>query len=96
MGLIPASQAVEDIQGLVTVGLPHRHRLKAALQGGVLFDIAAVLVQGGSTNELQLAAGEGRFENVGRVDGPLGGARPHDGVQLIQKEDDVACTAHLV
>ena len=84
-GLIPAPQAPQDSQGLVSGGLAHRDGLEAALQGGILLDILPVLVQGSGSDHLNLAPREGRFQDVGRVDGPLGAARPHDGVELVDE-----------
>ena len=46
-------------------------------------------------DDLQLPPAQGGLDDVGRVDGPLGGARPHDGVELVDEEDDVAHPAHL-
>ena len=85
VGLIPAPQAPQDSQGLVSGGLTHRDGLEAALQGRVLFDIFPVFIQGGGPDDLDLSPGEGRFQDVGRVDSPLGAARPHDGMQLIDE-----------
>ncbi len=40
-------------------------------------------------------SGEDGLEDVGGVDGPLGAARPHDGVELVNEEDHVAHPADL-
>ena len=40
-------------------GLLHDHGLEAALQGGVLLDVLAVLTEGGGADDLDLPAGEG-------------------------------------
>ena len=42
--LIPLLQAPEDGDGVLHRGLAHQHRLEPPLQGGVLFDVLAVLV----------------------------------------------------
>ncbi len=83
--LVPAAQPPEDGLGLLRGGLCHLHRLKAALQGGVLLNILAVLLQGGGPHYLDFPPAQGGLEDVGRVDGPLGGPRPHDVVQLVQE-----------
>ena len=95
VGLVPIPQAPEDGPGGVLVGLGHQHGLEPPLQGGVLLDILPVLVGGGGADDLQLPPAQGGLDDVGRVDGPLGGARPHDGVELVDEEDDVAHPAHL-
>ena len=56
--LVPLLQAPEDGDGVLHGGLRHHHRLEAALQGGVLFDILAVLIEGGGTDAVQLAPGQ--------------------------------------
>ena len=95
VALVPAPQSPEDVQGLVPAGLPDSDGLKAPLQGGVLFDILPVLVDGGGPDDLNLPPGQGGLEDVGGVDGPLGGPRPHDGVELVNEQDNVARPAHL-
>ena len=93
--LIAAAQPPQDGLGLIRGGLRHLHRLEAALQGRVLLDIFAVFLQGGGPHHLDLPPAQGRFENVGRVDGPLGRPSPHDVVELVQKQDYIARPAHL-
>ena len=96
VGLIPPPQSPENGQRLVPGGLAHRDGLEAALQGGVLFNIFAVLIQGGGADDLNLSPGEGRFQDVGRVNGSLRAACPHDGVQLIDEQNHIARPAHLL
>ena len=50
----------------------------------------AELVQGGGTDAAQLAASQGRLEQVGRVHRPLGLACADDQVQFIDEQDDPA------
>ncbi len=70
--------------------LLHLDRLEAAGQGRVLLQVLAVLVQRRGPDRLQLAPGQHRLEDGGGVDGALGCARPHQGVQLVDEQDDVA------
>ena len=65
-------------------------RLEAALERGVLLDVLLVLVERGRADGAQLAAGEHRLEQVGRVDRALGGAGADDRVQLVHEQDDLA------
>src|SRR5437764_66670 len=65
-------------------------------QGGVLLDVLAVLVEGRGADALDLTAGQGGLENVGGVDGPLGGACADQGVELIDEEDHLATGANLI
>ena len=70
--------------------LAHEHRLEAALQRRVLFDVLAVLVERRRADRAQLAAREHRLQQVRRVDRALGRARADDRVQLVHEQDDPA------
>src|SRR3989449_10653295 len=56
------------------------HRLEAPLEGAVLLDVLAVLVEGRRADALQLPARQRRLQHVGGVDRPLGrpGARSEE------------------
>jgi len=60
--LIALLQAAQDGNGVLDRRLVDHDGLEAALEGGVLFDILAVLVERGRANAVQLAAGEHRLE----------------------------------
>ena len=94
--LVAVAQALQDVDGQRHRRLLHLHRLEAPLQGGVLLEVLAVLVQGGGADGLQLAAGQHGLEDRGGVDGALGGAGAHQGVQLVDEQDDVAAGADLL
>jgi len=79
--LVALAQAAQDRDGVLHRRLVHEHRLEAALQGRVLLDVLAVLVERGGADAVQFAAGEHRLEQVARVHRPLGLARADDGVQ---------------
>ena len=65
--------------------------LEAALEGGVLLDALAVLVERRGADHPQLAAGQHRLEHVAGVHrGVAAGARADDGVQLVDERDDLA------
>ena len=82
MLFVTLAQATQDFDGVVDGRLTHIHRLETALQGGVPFDVFAVLVEGGGTDALQLTASEGRLEDVGGVDRPLSSAGTDQGCLL--------------
>ena len=95
--LVAFLQAAQDGNGVLHRGLIHLHRLEPAFQSGVFLDILAVLVQRGSTDAVQLAAGQHGLEQVAGVHGTVGLAGTHDGVQLINEQDDLAFALfHLV
>ncbi len=76
---------VSSTRGLVDV-----HRGEAALEGRVLLDVLAVLVQGGRADDVQLAAGQGRLHHRRGVDCAFGAAGPDHLMDLVQEEDDLA------
>ncbi len=73
-----------------TEGWPDVDRLEAPLQGGVLLDVLAVLVEGRRADHAQLAAGQHRLDHVAGVHRALGGAGTDDRVQLVDEGDDLA------
>jgi len=72
MLLVAVLQATDDPDGVFGRWLADAHRLEASLEGGVLLDVLAVLIGRRGTNDLNLAAREGWFEDGRRVDGALG------------------------
>ena len=73
-----------------TVGGSTSDRLEPPLQGGVLLQVLAVLIQRRGADAVEFAARQHRLEHVAGVDGPLGLARADDGVEFVDEEDDAA------
>ena len=96
VGLVAVADALEHLDGVRDRGLRHLDRLEAALERGVLLEVLAVLVEGGRTDRLQLAAGQHRLEDAGGVDGALGRAGTDEGVDLVDEQHDVAAGADLL
>ena len=94
--LVAVAEALEDLDGQRDVGLLHLDRLEPPLEGRVLLEVLAVLVDGGGADGLQLAAGQHGLEDRGGVDGALGGARTHQRVELVDEQHDVAAGADLL
>ena len=90
MDFVALLQAAQDADGVFHAGLFHQHRLEAALEGRVFFDMLAVFVQGGGADHVQLAARQHRLEHVAGVHGAFGRARADHGVHLIHEQDDLA------
>ena len=88
--LVALLEAAQDRDRVAGVGLADEDGLEAALEGGVLLDVLAVLVEGGRADGAELAAREHRLQKVGGVDGALGGTGADDGVELVHEEDDLA------
>ena len=90
VGLVALLEPAQDRDRVRHGRLADEDRLEAPLERGVLLDVLAVLVERRRADRAQLAAGEHRLQQVGGVDGALGGARADDRVQLVDEEDDVA------
>ena len=88
--LVALLQPPQDGDRVDHRGLAHEDLREAPLEGGVLLDVAAVLVEGRGADEAQLAAGEQRLDHVAGVHRPLGRAGAHDRVQLVDEGDHVA------
>src|SRR5690606_39143877 len=87
--LVLLLDAPEDADRVLDRRLFDEDRLEAPLEGGVLLDLA-VLVQGRGADHAQLAARQRGLQHVAGVDGALGLARPHDRVELVDEQDDLA------
>src|SRR6478736_5400330 len=96
VGLVAVTQTLEDLDRVRQRRLLHLDRLEAPLEGRVLLDVLAVLVERRRTDRLQLTTGEHRLENRRRVDGALGGTRTDERVDLVDEDDDVAAGADLL
>src|SRR5712691_3605208 len=94
--LVEALHPVEDGDGLDQRRLVDEDRLEAALQGRVLLDVLAVLVERGGADALDLTARQRRLENIGGVDRAFGGARTHERVELVDEEDHLTAGTDLV
>ena len=88
--LVALLEPAQDRDRVLDARLVHEDGLEAPLERGVLLDVLAVLVERGRADGSQLAAGQHRLEQVGGVDGALGGAGADDRVQLVEEEDDAA------
>ena len=94
--LVALADAHQDVDGLLERGLLDHDRLEAALEGRVALDVLAVLVERGRADALELAAGQRRLEDVGRIDGALGRAGADQGVQLVDEQDRVVGVAQFL
>ena len=88
--LVALLQAAEDGDRVLDRRLADEDRLEPPLQGRVLLDVLAELVERRRADAAELAAGQGRLEQVGRVHRALGLARADDQVQLVDEQDDPA------
>ena len=89
MRLVLLLQAAQDRNRVLDARLIDHHRLEAALERRILFDVFAVFVERRRADHVQLAAREHRLEQIARVHRALGLARADDGVQLVDEQDDL-------
>ena len=85
--LVALLQAAQDGDGVLDVGLADVDDLEAPLQGRVLLDVLAVLVQRGCADGPQLAARQRRLEHVAGIDRAFGRARADERVQLVDEAE---------
>ena len=90
--LVALLEAAQDRDRVFHGGLIHEHLLEATLQGGVFFDVLAVLIEGGGADAAQFATSQHRLEQVAGIHSAAGGAGPHHGVDLIDEQHDLALT----
>ena len=74
--------------GLVRLRLTNIDSLETAGQRRILFEVLAVFGIGCGGDRAQVAAGEGRFEQVGGIAGACLAARTDQGMRLVDKQDD--------
>ena len=84
------AHALDNLDGFQDRGFLDLDGLKAALQRGIFFDILAVLGKRRRADDLHLPAGERGFHNVGGVHRTVRVARADDGMDLVNKQDDVS------
>ncbi|MNC12095.1 hypothetical protein D3C75_598080 [compost metagenome] len=96
MGFITVAESVQNLHSLLRCRLIHSNGLEASLQSGVLLNVFAVFIQRGGADALQLAAGQGRLQDVGGIDGAFRTACTDQGVQLVDEQDDIAGLADFV
>ena len=89
MRLVLVAQPHDDLDRLVLGRRIDDDGLETPLEGAVLLDVLAVLVERRRADALDLAAGERRLEHVGGVDRALGAAGAHDRVELVDEDDDL-------
>ena len=89
------ADALDDLDGVQQRRLLDLDGLETALQRGILLDILAILGKRRCADDLHLPAGQRGLHDVGGVHRAVGVARADDGVDLINKQDDVARSLDL-
>ncbi len=86
----------EDADAVVNRRLRNGNRLKTTFQGGVLFDIFAVLRKRRRTDHLDFSAGKRGFQNICGIHGTFRVSGADEVVHFVDKEDDVPLRLHFV
>ncbi len=95
MCLVAIAKPTKNVNGQSDRRLGHLNWLEPTLQRRIFLNVLAVLIQGGSTNGLQLSASKHRFENGCRIDRTFSGTGPHQGVDLIDEQHYIATRLDL-
>ena len=83
-------ESAEDGDRILDAWLIDHHRLEPAFEGGILFNVFPIFVQRGRADRAEFAARELGFEKIRGIHRPLGGTRTDDGVEFVNKENDLA------
>ena len=83
-------QPAEDGNRVLHCGLIHHDRLETALQGGVLLNVHAVLLESRRADAVQLAAGQHGLEHIAGIHRAVGLAGADDRMQLINEKQNLA------
>ena len=94
--LVAVLDIIENLQGLLHIGGFYEHLLETALQGSVLLNAVAVLVERGGTNTLDSAACQRRFHDIGSIHTARRAAGTDDGVDLVDEDDDIGILLYLL
>ena len=89
-GLVIGGDALNHLDAVLNGGLLHDNGLEPPLQGGVLLNMLTVFVKGCRADYLEFAPAEGGLEDVGGVHGAFGVAGTHNGVDLVNNQNDIA------
>ena len=86
--LVLLFEATQDGDGVLHARLTHEHLLETAGERGVLLDVLTILVERSCADGVQVAAGERRLQDVARVHRAFRSTRTHDGVELVDEQND--------
>ena len=83
-------QATQDGDGVLHRRFIHHDRLETAFQRRIFLDVLPVLIQRRGADTVQLASGQHRLEHIAGVHGAVRLACAHDGMELIDEQNDPA------
>ena len=88
VNLIPFSKAAEDRDRILDGRFFHHDGLESTFEGGILLNVFAVFVQSCGPDAVKFTPSEHGFEHVACIHGAFGFSCSHDGVDLVDEEND--------
>ena len=90
MLLVLLLKATQDRNGVFNRRLRDKYGLETARKSSILLDVLAVFIQRSSTNCTEFATSKCWLQDVTSVHRSLGSAGAHDGMKLVDEEDNLA------
>ena len=90
MNLVALLESAQDPDRVLHGRLLDENGLEPALEGRVLLDVLAELVEGGRPDQAEFSTSEHRLQHVRSVHRTFGSTGSHDGVHLVDERDDPA------
>ena len=90
VNLVALLEAAQDRDRVLDGRLFDQHFLETALEGGVLFDVLAILVECRRTHAVEFAARQCGLQHVARIHRSFCLAGADHRVQLVDEQDDLA------
>src|SRR5262245_16531128 len=94
--LVPLLESSKNADRVLNRGFADHDRLESALQGGIFFNVLAVLIHRGRPDTVELSARKRRLEHVAGIHGALRLARADERVKFVDEENDLSlCSTYL-
>ena len=93
--LVFGTEMIQDVNGFRHAGRLHHNLLEAAVQGAVLFHNLGEFVQRSGPYALEFPTGQSGLEHVGGIQAAGSAAGTHDGMELVNEQDDIGVLAGL-
>ena len=87
--LIIRLEVLQNRDGLLDVSRFHDNLLESPVKSPVLLNNLGELVHSRGSDALELAAGQGRFQDIGRIQASLRATGSDNSVELVNKQDYV-------
>ncbi len=87
--LIPVLDPPEDGYRILDRGLGYHDRLEPALQSLIFLDILSIFIYSGGADAVELASGQHWLQHVAGIQCAVGLSGSDNGMELIDKEDDL-------